>query len=79
MRWVLAGIVFALLVTLAVVTVAIKAQNVQARARVERLTFDEQAVYVEWARQAEWYHARAQEQLLLPRLRGAILPPDPVE
>lgn len=78
MRWVLAGIAFSLMVALAVVTVAIKAQNVRYRAHVERLTFEEQAVFVEWARQAGWYRAKARERKLLDLLRQAVLPPLPV-
>ena len=38
MRWILAGIAFALLVTLAVVTVVIKAGNRQTQGRLEHLT-----------------------------------------
>lgn len=40
MKWVLAGLSFALLVALAIGTVAVKAQNVRARARIERIARD---------------------------------------
>jgi len=69
MRWILAGIAFALLVTLAVVTVAIKVDNRRTQGRLERLSTDLILVQVERARQAEWYSAQASEPRLLERLR----------
>jgi hypothetical protein len=69
MRWILAGIAFALLVTLAVVTVAVKAGNRRTQARLENLSLDLVFVQVECARQAEWYYVQVQEDRLLERLR----------
>jgi hypothetical protein len=69
MRWILAGIAFALLVTLAVVTVAVKAGNRRTQARLENLSLRLVIVQVECARQAEWYYAQAREERLLERLR----------
>ena len=69
MRWILAGIAFALLVILAVVTVAVKAGSRRAQARLEHVALELVVVQVECARQAEWYYAQAQEPLLLERLR----------
>jgi hypothetical protein len=69
MRWILAGIAFALLVTLAVVTVAVKAGNRRTQARLENLSLRLVIVQVECARQAEWYYAQVQEDRLLERLR----------
>lgn len=69
MRWILAGIAFALLVTLAVVTVVIRAQNRRTQARLEQLSTRLTLVRVECARQAEWYFAQASEPRLLERLR----------
>ncbi|MHC4514642.1 MAG: hypothetical protein ACYTGW_01390 [Planctomycetota bacterium] len=69
MRWILAGIAFALLVTLAVVTVAVKAGNRRTQARLENLSLDLVFVQVECARQAEWYYEQVQEDRLLERLR----------
>ena len=72
MRWILAGIAFALLVTLAVVTVAVRAGNRRTQARLENLTLGLVIVQVECARQAEWYFAQAQEDRLLERLRELL-------
>lgn len=69
MRWILAGIAFALLVTLAVVTVVIKAQNRRAQGRLAQLDQTLVLVQVERARQAEWYFAQVTEPRLLERLR----------
>ena len=69
MRWILAGIAFALLVTLAVVTVVIKVGNRQTQRRLEHLSTGLILVQVERARQAEWYFAQASEPHLLKRLR----------
>jgi hypothetical protein len=69
MRWILAGITFALLVTLAVVTVAVKSGNRRAQARLEQRALDLVVVQVECARQADWYYAQAREPRLLERLR----------
>jgi hypothetical protein len=68
MRWILAGIAFALLVTLAVVTVVIEAQNRRTQGRIERLSTSLMLVQVERARQAEWYFAQVSEPRLLERL-----------
>ena len=72
MRWILAGAAFALLVTLAVATVAIKVTNRAARARVEQLTFEFLAVQVERHRQAEWFYQRAQSGRLQEQLRQLL-------
>ena len=72
MRWILAGIAFALLVTLAVVTVVIKAQNRRVQGRLARLDQTLVLVQVERARQAEWYSAQVSEPRLLERLRGFL-------
>jgi len=68
MRWILAGIAFALLVTLAVVTVVIEAENRRTQGRLARLNTVLLLVRVERARQAEWYFAQASEPRLLERL-----------
>ena len=69
MRWILAGIAFALLVTLAVVTVVIRVDNRRTQARLEHLSTGLILVQVERARQAEWYSAQASEPRLLERVR----------
>ncbi len=68
MRWILAGIAFALLVTLAVVTVVIKVDNRRTQGRLEHLSTGLILVQVERGRQAEWYFAQASEPHLLERL-----------
>ncbi len=50
MRWVFAGLAFALLVALAVFTVAIKANNIEARRRIARQGEELMALEVEVAR-----------------------------
>lgn len=52
MKWVLAGLSFALLVALAIGTVALKAENVRARARIERLSRDVEFCRMEVTRRA---------------------------
>lgn len=69
MRWILAGIAFALLVTLGVVTVVIKSQNRRTQGRIEQINTDLVLVQVEHARQAEWYFEQVTEPLLLERLQ----------
>lgn len=69
MRWILAGIAFASLVTLAVVTVVIEATNRRTQGRLEDLHTGLLLVQVEHARQAEWFFAQASEPRLLERLR----------
>ena len=72
MRWILAGIAFGLLVTLAVVTVVIKVDNRRTLGRLEQLNTGLILVQVERARQAEWYSAQASEPRLLERLREFV-------
>lgn len=68
MRWVLAGLAFALLVTLAVATVAIKAHNVALRARIAATNAELAALHAERARRVphlrpEWSTAELQLRL----------------
>ena len=72
MRWALAGCSFALLLALAVFTVAIRSANVRSRAWLERLTRDVHARQVELARrQFEVRMATARPALAL-RCRALI-------
>ncbi len=74
MKWVLAGMTFALVVGLAVATVAIKVQNLAARQRIEKLTRAITIVQVEYGRRAELMRQELDEARLLARLEEWRLP-----
>ena len=77
MRWLLAGLAFALLVGLAVFTVAIKTRNLAARARIA--TYQQQivALRVERARREHRRPAPPPAAELLARLRELLRTPRP--
>jgi hypothetical protein len=68
-RWALAGIAFALLIALSVFTVAIRTQNLAARARIAAHNEQIVSLRVERARRA--LHSRGRERTadLIDRLR----------
>ena len=72
MRWALAGSSFALLLALAVFTVAIRAANVRSRARIEDLTRDVHARQVELARRQFEVRMATACQALSSRWRAVV-------
>lgn len=72
MRWALAGCSFALLLTLAVFTVAIRSANVRSRALLEQLTRDVHARQVEMARRQFEVRMATARQALAQRWRSVV-------
>lgn len=72
MKWVLAGLAFALLVSLAVFTVALKTRNLEIRARISRLNERIMALRMEQARLAPHLRANTSTEELIRRLRELI-------
>jgi hypothetical protein len=69
MRWVLAGLAFALLIALAVLTVAIKARNLALRAKIANANQDIRGLRVEWARRVDHRRPEVSTDELIRRLR----------
>ena len=69
MRWVLAGISFAMLTGLAVLTVAIKAQNFALRAGIAMVNQRIMALRVERARRVPHLRPEAETEELIQRFR----------
>ena len=72
MRWVLAGLAFALLIGLAVFTVAIKARNLEARARIALVNQHIVSLRVERARREQHQFASVGKAKLIQRLHGLL-------
>ncbi|MCA8958848.1 MAG: hypothetical protein KDC87_22410 [Planctomycetes bacterium] len=70
MRWLLAGLAFALLVVVAVFTVAIKSHSLLARARIAAADQRIQALRVEAARRAPQLRRRVPTRALIERLHS---------
>lgn len=69
MRWILAGLAFALLVALAVFTVAIRTRNLAARARIAAHNDQIVSLRVEQARRRQDRRGRERTADLIDRLR----------
>ncbi len=69
MRWLLAGLAFALLVALAVFTVAIQTRNLFLRARIATHNRDIQVLRVEQGRRARRHSKDTETEELIARLR----------
>ena len=72
MRWILAGLAFALLVALAVLTTAIKASNVQVRAAIARRNQQILSLRVEAARREPCLRTKEGPDELLRRVRSIL-------
>ena len=70
MRWVLAGLAFALLVALAVLTVAIKARNLALRAQIANANQNIMGLRVEQARRVDDLRPEVGTEELVRRLRS---------
>ena len=77
MRWMLAGLAFALLVGLAVITVAMRARNLAARARIAAHDQEIMSLYVECARREAKGRDPESTQVLVQRLRELMQPASP--
>lgn len=77
MKWMLAGLAFALLVGLAVVTVAIRARNLASRARIAAHDQQILSLYVECARREASGREPESTEVLLARLRELMQPTSP--
>ena len=73
MRWVLAGLSFAMLISLAVLTVAIKARNIEARRRIAQQDEDLMALKVELARRERSSREATTTEELEQRLLDLLL------
>lgn len=70
MKWVLAGLSFAMLIGLAVFTVAIKARNLAVRASIAMANQRIMTLRVERARRVPHLRPDAQTKELIERVRG---------
>lgn len=69
MRWVLAGLAFALLVTLAILTVGVKAENLRLRKRIAEAQLRLHGLRVEAGRRALVEREELADDELIARLR----------